>query len=369
MTLVVVYNPVCGDRTAEKFFNEEVLPRLKEQGKIPDKVIATTHPNHAGETIVELLKQTTESLTVILGSGDGTLHEIATSLHHSLDRQVQSQVAIVLVPCGTANALYSSLFPSQSDDPSYRLKSLNLYLSPSPTSIVLSSATTVVHPSQPGGDTRSSVAIVVASTALHAAILHDSEALRSSHPGIERFKIAAQQNITRWYHARVKLVPSHEHESVELYDVSRRSFIAVTEEGSIELEGPFTYFLSTVNVDRLESLFRIAPLHATLPSRTPALDIVIVRPLRNPTINDDSEGSRLRFAEQGGIVLGGAYRDGAHSVVEYYRCGGWEWIPDRDDEHARFVCVDGEIFNIEAGGKATTSISGNIHGTQLSIFA
>ena len=62
-------------------------------------------------------------------------------------------------------------------------------------------------------------------------------------------------------------------------------------------------------------------------------------------INDSSDESRSQFAATSGTVLQGAYRDGAHirmrydqdgsiteegdgvSVIEYYRCGGWEWTP------------------------------------------
>ena len=59
----------------------------------------------------------------------------------------------------------------------------------------------------------------------------------------------------------------------------------------------------------------------------------------------DSEEARAKFAEKAGAVLGAAYQDGAHvnlrydedgkivadgtgpTVVEYIRCGGWEWEP------------------------------------------
>lgn len=40
-----------------------------------------------------------------------------------------------------------------------------------------------------------------------------------------------------------------------------------------------------------------------------------------------------------------------------------------EDTHAHLVCVDGEVFNIENGGKAVTSVSHEIQGTKLSIFA
>lgn len=111
------------------------------------------------------------------------------------------------------------------------------------------------------------------------------------------------------------------------------------------LEGPFIYFLSTVNVDRLEPAFRITPLTRALPSSFPSCDIVIIRPLQSPSIAEDSPEARNSFVEEIWAVLGAAYQDGLHvqmrysgdgkivtegdgpAVVEYIRCGGWEWIP------------------------------------------
>lgn len=361
MSLLVIYNPVCGDRTAEQLFRSEVIPRLEAHSKVPDSVIATTHPNHAGEIVLDLLKtkDSSETITIILGSGDGTLHEIVTALHHSLAEEAHATLQFVLVPSGTANALYSSLFPLGSSEPSteYRFGSLDLYLSSSSKTIPLATAVTTIDSSHPDKAPVSSVAVVVASTSLHAAILHDSEALRSTHPGIERFKIAAQENITRWYRANVRLLPlTSDPSSVEIYDVSSRQFRPIGKgdvsnyaAGAIELDGPFAYFLSTINVDRLEPAFRITPLQTTLPPTKPTLDVVVVRPLRDPSMNgSELETERTRFAEKSGVILGGAYRNGAHvhmiygddgsikegqgeealsSVVEYYRCGGWEWAP------------------------------------------
>jgi len=71
--------------------------------------------------------------------------------------------------------------------------------------------------------------------------------------------------------------------------------------------------------------------------------------------------------------MGSAYADGTHvnlrydgkgevtdegdgiPVVEYVRCGGWEWIPDGEDEKAHLLCSDGDILRIESGGRAISS--------------
>jgi diacylglycerol kinase family enzyme len=164
--IVITINPVCGDRTAPTFFAEAVLPLLPAAYDVGDVA---------------------EHATVILGSGDGTIHDIINRVRHPL--------AFVLVPCGTANALYSSLCPGQD-----RLQSLRAFLDKKPTRPLSIAAVSF-------SDARPLLSAVVVSTSLHASILHHSEALRESHPGLDRFKIAAQQNADRWYNARVLLSP------------------------------------------------------------------------------------------------------------------------------------------------------------------
>ncbi|KIM48984.1 hypothetical protein M413DRAFT_15211 [Hebeloma cylindrosporum] len=324
--IIITINPVSGDRTAPSFFAESVLPLLPayDVGSVGD---------HS---------------TVILGSGDGTIHDIINAVHHPL--------AFVLVPCGTANALYSSLFPADPD----RLQSLHAFLTNKPTR-PLSIASTSINTATPV------LSVVVVSTALHASILHHSEALRLSHPGLVRFKIAAQQNINKWYNARVRLSPIPSLGVVQIYDPTNKSFVTLPDHS---LVGPFAYFLSTVNVDRLEPTFTIAPLARTIPPPPSTCDLVVIRPLRDPSIPEDTPQARDAFVPTISNVLGAAYQDGAHvdlSIVEYIRCGGWEWIPDPDDPDAHLLCTDGAISHIPAHGIATCSIDPVQHG--FSVYA
>ena len=245
--------------------------------------------------------------TVILGSGDGTIHDIINSVRHG-------PLAFVLVPCGTANALYSSLFPAGD-----RLQSLHAFLNNGPTR-PLSIASTSVNGASPV------LSVVVVSTALHASILHHSEALRESHPGLVRFKIAAEQNANKWYNAHVRLSPIPSLGVVQKYDPTSKSFVTLLDHSL--LPGPFAYFVSTVNVDRLEPTFTIAPLARTIPPPPASCDLVIIRPLQS--IPEDTPQARDAFVPTLYNVLGAAYQDGAHvnlPSVEYIRCGGWEWIP------------------------------------------
>ncbi|KAI6111542.1 hypothetical protein EV401DRAFT_2059157 [Pisolithus croceorrhizus] len=261
-------------------------------------------------------------------------------------------ITFALVPCGTANALFSSLFPSMSERPGRLIQAV-------PKPLALARTTLYEAPTR-HVPCHGIVSVVVTSTALHASILEDSELLRKEIPGIERFKVAAQQNKTRWYRSRVKLSPVPSTGAVQVYDPDTNAL--VPHKGSLELSGPFVYFLSTVNVDRLEPAFRIAPQFSAEPPEDASLDVVIVRPQRDPTFTFDTPQTREAFATKAFTVLIAAYQDGNHirlsadndgpTVVEYFRCGGWEWIPEEADEKARLVCSDGTILKIAEGGRA-----------------
>ncbi|KAI0670709.1 ATP-NAD kinase-like domain-containing protein [Trametes maxima] len=390
MPVIVIYNPVSGDRAAKAFFDDHVLPLLKQHNVHVDKVVPTESSGHAGEIVVDFLTSITADqshpLSIVLGSGDGTLHELINTLNGLPSTKPLPRVNIALVPAGTANALYSSFFPlSPDDDPvqlEHKLKSVNAFVSGNHREVPLNLAVNVLSPHPVPREGKKSpqqvsISAVVASTALHASILHDSEALRTTDPSIGRFKTAAMQNITRWYGASLKLFPRKGLGVVEVYDPTTRAFVpfegSTVDEPIVDLEGPFAYFLSTVNVDRLEPEFKITPRAKDVleDGNAAALDVIIVRPMRDPSYTVDSEERRAVFAGKAGAVLGAAYQDGAHialryaedgrvvaegsgpTVVEYVRCGGWEWEPDEIDERAHLVCADGDILTIPTGGKAT----------------
>ncbi|KAF8652738.1 hypothetical protein AX16_004235 [Volvariella volvacea WC 439] len=392
--LILIYNPVCGDGTAKSFVHEHVLPLLAHHGKQPDRVIETQNAQHAGSTLLDyLLPFTTpveasgvavpdspREFTVILASGDGTLHDIINHLlQHA--RSNLPRIHFALIPCGTANALYSAHLPPRPETDitrsDYKLQSLAAYLSSRPPTPLNLAITVISPPPIPGKSLKpaeTALSTVVISTSLHASILHDSEALRKEMPGIERFKVAAQQNSTRWYLSSLKLYPSSDQETVQVYDPQLGVFGPhpdAVEQDPLDLEGPFAYFLSTINVDRLEPAFRITPFSTSIPPKEALFDVVVIRPLRDPSISWNSEEARTSFVSKLWAVLGGAYQDGNHVklryngkgevvvggdgelVVEYFRCAGWEWIPFDMDERAHFVCVDGAIFTIPEGGRVT----------------
>ncbi|KAJ7470493.1 hypothetical protein FB451DRAFT_1176499 [Mycena latifolia] len=398
MPLLVLYNPVCGDSTAKSFFDEHVLPLLQNSGKVVDKLVSTEHPGHAGKVLVDFLEEHEGEAAVVLGSGDGTLNECITTLSSAqlTKGSTPPRVLFALVPSGTANALYSTLFPPPTDgtlDATYRLQSVQSFIAGAKTIPMTLAITTLSSPPSArkrpqglyGEPFRAAltfgsarISAVVVSTCLHASILKDSEALRQEMPGLERFKVAAQQNVNKWCNSWVKLLPAPAAEVVQIYDPSTKGFVPHPEsqfedDPIVDMDGPFAYFLATVNVDRLEPAFMISPLASRIPPTEAVCDLVIVRPFRSPTVSVDTPETRAAFASTLWTVLGAAYRSGSHidlrydsngeitsegdgpSVVEYIRCGGWEWIPDDEDENAHFVCTDGAISTIEKEGRAVCS--------------
>lgn len=335
--LVAVYNPVAGDCTAKQVFEDEVFPLLAQHKKSQLKQFSTERAGHAGALVKELIDSLdagVQEITVVLGSGDGTLHEIINSAT-TLNGGRNVKVSIVLIPCGTANALYYSVFPpGEGEGPHDRLRSLKSYLGGGTRKPLTVAVTTPVS-ANGERNPHPLLSSVVVSTALHASILYDSESLRKEMPGIERFKVAAQQNQTRWYHATAEFTPIPGSGDVQIYDPSTKLFHTVSE-GATKLEGPFAYFLSTVNVDRLEVAFRITPLAVSLPPSEACLDVVVLRPLRHPDTANESEECRKEYVNHLWGTMTGAYRGGDHvdirysngeAAVEYYRCGGWKWIP------------------------------------------
>lgn len=190
---------------------------------------------------------------------------------------------------------------------------------------------------------------IVTSTSLHAALLQTSEELRAEHPGLERFKMAAERNLGVFFQAKLKLIPSTG-SSFKQYDPRTRSFVDpfTTGVGGI-LDGPFTYLLSTTVCERLEPTFVINPTIRTISpdQEDGTMDVVVLRPLRDPDVARARPEERSdRWKSRAVEVIGNAYKHGAHIdltyleeggkttprghgavAVEVFRVGGFEWQP------------------------------------------
>jgi len=236
---------------------------------------------------------------------------------------------------------------------------------------------------------------------LHASIIDIAESLRDAHPGIERFKIAAAQSITQWSDARLVIKYPY-----QVYDTQLGAFCTkvspTSTEDTAEYHGPFAYFLTTTNVDRLEKDFRITPLATSVQFTDDTVDrgwmeVLMIRPTNHISSNlaSPDENIRKEFAATTVKVLQAAYNDGSHlkvvygtpgnstDVVEYLRVREWEWIPVRfytcvytpsnwlqhkDSAHAHLICVDGEILHVPEGGRAMVGLLSGEDRPELSVY-
>lgn len=366
---------------------------------------------------VEASGPASAGIDVLLVGGDGTTHDVLQGLLASESHSARLGIRLILVPAGTANALYAAIYPPETSkrhrkDPhdkdsehAWRLRSLRSYLrggvhdddddhntGAGANLYPLTIQRTMLFLPYAKGEIHTRTHIVT-SHALHAAILHDSEALRSTHPGIERFKIASAQNAVRWVEGQLTLREREAH-GVQVFDSRERRFVPC---GDKVLRGPFWYMICPT-VDRLEPSFVPAPFsspsakgqHDELARPPDVLDLVLIRPLRDPIVqrhlrgdhardaaatawdDETSRPAREAFAKARAAQLTAAmYAEGRHvylrypcggdgvddeqltedgegeTVVEYYRCAGYEWCPAPASERAGLTCMDGTVVQAE----------------------
>ncbi|GAA5949532.1 hypothetical protein JCM21900_000254 [Sporobolomyces salmonicolor] len=408
-TLVVALNPAGGSHLAPPYF-DDVVQRLLEPVahwvKLEKEGARETQLDKDGERIGRELVESwrgeegEERKTVLVMGGDGTVHEVLNGMLLGEEGEGDKEAAKVLVdliviPCGTANALYhhlcppeSSLYPSSSPlSPFYSFLSfLRQHSSSSPLPLALALNTILPSPTS-SSKSKTVLTSVVSSAALHACLLHDAESLRATMPGLERFKVAAQKNVKLWWDGRLRLFGN-----VRRYDPQQKALVPAAaaveeEEKDLELEGPFAYLVSSL-VSRFEPTFVVAPLRSPLsplapsPSEKPTIDLVLIRPLRHrPTAalvkKGKDEEAKTGFAQRVWGVTAGMYDSGRHvdmryeagegaedaeeeeegrtSVVEVYRCEGFEWVPSPSrDLKSNLVCLDGALHDLGEGGKLKT---------------
>ncbi|KAA1117378.1 hypothetical protein PGT21_005557 [Puccinia graminis f. sp. tritici] len=404
---MIIWNDRAGERLAKKWLDRIVLPILN-LGGIPTSEIQVYQSRQSGWED-ELLEKTDgdRSTKVIILGGDGTISDFLNQAYGSLqerkkrdpdDPSSQIHFDLVIVPLGTANAMFFNTHPKVKE--LHRPKDilvglLDALLEPTRRADGLPEPP---RPRLPLADvqtldrtktvTQESVSFVVTSTALHASILETANqlALQPDYEssGIEVFQRAFLSNVSRTWNASVGLLPSTLDGSIQRYDPTTETLLPVRmetgQDGTLEvrLEGPFSYFTACL-VDRLESKFIIAPLRnpdrvplSEDSSRAATIDLVIIRPTRDPSLkslledphssssssSSDSQPRKEAITKFVSLVLQNAYQDGDHinlltddglPIVEYYRCGGWVWTPtDQDQTHQ--VCVDGKVIEIPPDG-------------------
>ncbi|WFD41426.1 hypothetical protein MPSI1_000053 [Malassezia psittaci] len=365
MPWAVVWNSNAGHGQAKQFLDQSV-GRYVEQSLNDDRQQVTyyqTEPGSGARQIAQRLSKGKDLRVVLLG-GDGTVHEFLEGALQGGAHQLHP-IQLVIFPTGTANALYESIYrPVVRAEGNDDWRWLAMHCANGAQTYPL----TLMQISS--GNTR--YACVVVSHALHAAILRDSEALRAEHPGLERFKIAAAQNASCWWNARLTLHPGP-NRAVKRYITDTDSFEEIkngyenTQQGDIIVDGPFVYMNAMV-VERLEPTFVPAPFASghckpSLRRSNEELDVIVIRPTQNPILDRNASESQRRAFGHGPltqVLFEGMYNEGSHvkfkynsdgsisthgdgpSVVEYFRASGYSW--HANDDRASTTCIDGTVI-------------------------
>ncbi|BGO92482.1 hypothetical protein JCM10020v2_004150 [Rhodotorula toruloides] len=418
--LTVILNPSAGSRHAPQLWTNLVQPILSYflssarntswldwSGEVEGTRDARDG-ERIGREIARQAKEGRKEVLLVFG-GDGTVHEVINGLLMREDGSVREGIEVELVlilnipypdPCTISSTqpnrhrqrpllpplparirLLPSLFPLS---PLYSLLS---FLCPA------HSSTSSPHPlplalnALPTG--KKVLTTVVSSTALHACLLHTAERLRHERPeleGTERFKVAAREEAGRWWDGR--LILHHPRR----YDPSTKSWVEQGEEEVVR--GPFSYLVSSL-VSRFEQTFLVAPFRSPLSPLAPvpgeaSIDVIAIRPLRRRATRALVETGKEDQAREGFVgrlweVTGEIYDGGRHvdamyddegeegsegkgkSVVEVWRCEGFEWVPDTQQSSpatdasqessdsdsalkARLVCLDGSLHDLGPNG-------------------
>ncbi|KAL8280349.1 hypothetical protein RQP46_007266 [Phenoliferia psychrophenolica] len=220
--LSVILNSSAGAGTAALYFSKVVEPFLVAAGVTFEKW-DTEGVGHAGVLGGEIVRKAkASSMTVLLVGGDGTSHEFVNGVLQARgDGMVESsEVDIILLPLGTANAFYHHLFPPERGydlaSPNAKLHSLLAFIRGNDIARegVTLAKNSILRPSPPSPSPSSFspsppiYTLVVTSFALHASILSTAESLRPTHPNLSRFKLAASLNASRWTSGTLSLPPS-----------------------------------------------------------------------------------------------------------------------------------------------------------------
>jgi diacylglycerol kinase family enzyme len=270
-------------------------------------------------------------LRLILASGDGGIVDTVNSILAQPHSDVYVAPEIVLLPLGTANALYHSINAGQTQN-TWGLTALSSTTSkPLPTftatfspgsRLLVKEATSKIPLPTNAKDEPMLHGAVVFSWGMHASLVADSDSATYRKFGIDRFKMAAKEalypedgSLPHSYRGRVSILP--ENGQLKAMD-----------------ETEHLYTLATM-VSNLEAPFCISPESRPLDGR---LRLVYFGPV--------SGDEAMR-------IMGLAYQGGKHVEEEGVRYEAVEGVKiefEEEEERWRRVCVDGKIVVVEKGG-------------------
>ncbi|KAH8732438.1 ATP-NAD kinase-like domain-containing protein [Phaeosphaeriaceae sp. PMI808] len=328
----IILSTGSGHQKADSFFDN-----------VLEKILATLgldnfqkHITQSETTIQELTRDIFfpkanqgTPLLIILASGDGGIVDLVNSLLATPSSPSYIAPQLILLPLGTANALYHSInAPSQNTWGLSALRSTTSKPLPIFTSTFSPGARLLVDEARreetlPTNEAGTSVlhGAVVCSWGMHASLVADSDTSAYRKHGIDRFKMAAQEalypadgTLPHAYRATVSVLKKGE-------------WVALPSESHL-------YVLATL-VGRLEAAFCISPESRALDG---SMYLVYFGPM------DGNDAMR---------IMGLAYQDGKHvedEKVRYEAIDGLRIEFAEEDGRWRRVCVDGKIVRVEAGG-------------------
>ncbi|KGO76681.1 ATP-NAD kinase, PpnK-type [Penicillium italicum] len=331
----VVVSTGSGMGKAKTVFEDVVRPLFTHIGLDNYEIYET----ESAQTIIELAKSkfleralNGVPQTIILLSGDGGLIDILEIFYKS-KTSIDVPPKIALIPCGTGNAMASSIGLRSGPVPG-----LSTLLRGSPSSIPVFAAKF-----SPGGrlvidegrqradiDTDAHHTLygaVVASWGLHAALVADSDTSEYRKFGVDRFKMAANELL---YPSDG--TPPHRFKGKITLTTSNGPNEARAQEAVEGLE--HIYALATL-VPRLEKEFLISPDSVPLDGQ--------MRFIRFGPMSAEDAMQLMTLAYQGG-------RHVTEDTVTYTDIEQVRIDFQEDDERWRRVCIDGKIVAVEKGG-------------------
>jgi diacylglycerol kinase family enzyme len=111
--MLIISNPNAGDKSGPSVLNEILLLLKRHRPSLVIDFKETNAPGDAGHIAVNYLRELSsisnnDDATILISGGDTTVHEVVDQLAKNAIKQ---PTGVILIPSGTANALYHSLFP------------------------------------------------------------------------------------------------------------------------------------------------------------------------------------------------------------------------------------------------------------------
>ncbi|KAF2872066.1 ATP-NAD kinase-like domain-containing protein [Massariosphaeria phaeospora] len=334
----IVVSTGSGTNKADAFFQEAVKPVLAT-------IFPKAHSNfqiYHTESESSILNLTNDiffpranagsGLRIIIVSGDGGIIDLVNGLLAKSPSTQYKAPQVILLPLGTANALYHSINAGKENtwglsnlaaEDSRPLPIFTASFSSGARLLAEEARSELELPKDPQTQYPILHGAVVCSWGMHASLVADSDTSEYRKFGVERFKMAAKEalyptdgSLPHAYKAKVYVLKDDAWKTLELKE--------------------HMYVLATM-VSNLEKPFTISPASKPLDG---SLHLVHFGP------TDGDEAMR---------IMGLAYQGGKHvedPAVLYEAIDGLriEFQGKEEDARWRRICVDGKIVRVEKDG-------------------